>query len=78
MTIDKAFFVSILKLAEPEIIGHLDRLSCGCNYVSHWCFKMDMGRWNPQLDEMDFELKDIKNSEQLYDFLILHIHDIQK
>lgn len=47
----------------------VDNSFCGCGYIRHWVEKMDRGRWNPMLTEMDFELKDVKTIEQLYEFV---------
>lgn len=49
---------------------HLDKMFCQCGYVSHWVYKMQRGHFNPMLNEMDCELKDVKTPQELYEFLI--------
>jgi len=79
MQLDKALFLYLLRnRPTPELISHLDRLACGCNYIHHWYYNMGIGRWNPHLTEMDMELKDVKTIEQLYDFIISKQDDLQK
>jgi hypothetical protein len=70
MQIDKVLFVFLLSKEDPELIDHLDRITCKCHYIRHWVFNMARGTWNPELTEMDYELKGIIRPEELYDFLI--------
>lgn len=77
MEIDKGFFIYLLNHnPTPDLVSHLDRMACGCKYVHHWVFNMQMGRWNPMVVELDYELKDVKSISQLFDFL--QKHEIQK
>lgn len=70
MVIDKAVFVYVLSTNPPsDILRALDRGACGCNYIYHWYVNMHMGQWNPALNEMDHELRDIKTAGDLFDFL---------
>ncbi len=70
MQITKGNFISILQDPTPEAIDEIDRALCRCGYIHHWYYKMMAGTWNPMLSEMDYELKDVKTTEQLYEFLI--------
>lgn len=70
MQIDKAHFLFILNHATPELIKELDREFCGCGYVYHWFYMQMEGTWNPNQNELDYELRDVHTAEQLYDFLI--------
>ena len=79
MTLDKALFLFLLRnRPTPELINHLDRIACKCGYIHHWYYNMSIGRWNPGLNEMDIELKDVKTMDQLYEFLISKHNDLQK
>lgn len=67
-------FAQMLSATDRSVLNHavtkLDKLFCRCGYVRHWVFNMAMGSWNPLLTEMDYEMRDVKTAEQLYDFLI--------
>ena len=51
------------------LISHLDQQTRCCRYIFHWTHNMNHGRWIPRLNELDFELAEIKNSSELYDFI---------
>jgi len=71
MNYSKSDFISAVLNATEHTVDHIDsRTGCGCHYVRHWVLNMDRGRWNPGLNEMDHELRDVHTPEELYDFLI--------
>jgi hypothetical protein len=77
MKLQKQLFLSIISSSNPTIISTLDRTLCGCGYCYHWVFRMESGKFNPMLTEMDAELKDVATPEQLYDFIKHKANDIQ-
>ena len=78
MNIDREFFLHVINHPSRKLVAHLDRVACGCKYIHHWIYNMDKGKWNPNLNEMDFELRDIKTPEQLFDFIKQKHDDFQK
>ena len=75
---DEAFFIYLMTTPNRETVDHLDRLMCGCGYIRHWVYNMGSGKWNPMLNEMDAELKDVRTLEDLYRFINTKGHDIQE
>ena len=68
--IDLPFFLYLMSAPTMKIVEHLDRCICKCGYIRHWTFAMKSGTWNPMINEMDAELKDVKTVEELYNFVI--------
>lgn len=72
--ITQSQFATMLSHTDRDVLNlavkKLDGLFCRCGYVRHWVYNMVMGQWNPMLTEMDYELRDVKTKEELYDFLI--------
>ena len=58
------------------VVDFIDTQSGCCNYVGYWVFVLDFGRKkNPnrspyKQSEMDFELDNVRTSEDLYDFIL--------
>ena len=71
------FFIFLLQNPTKELIQHIDRIACHCNYTYHWYYNMNQGTWNPNLNELDYELRDVKTPQQLYTFLINKHNDLQ-
>lgn len=74
MTIDKELFCFLLGRPNVELTHQLDRVACQCHYVFHWTYNMNMGSWNPEVNEMDYELRDVHTAEELYEFLMKKHH----
>lgn len=72
--ITKDQFVTMLSHTDRDVlkqaVSKLDSVMCRCGYVHHWVYNMASGQWNPMLTEKDYELRDVKTKEELYDFLI--------
>ena len=66
----KGQFVYAVNNSNHHTLTMLDKMFCGCGYVWHWVENMSRGTWNPNLNEMDHELRDVHTPEELYEFLI--------
>ena len=69
MTFTKDQFCHAVNHCNANTVDEIDaQLGC-CHWVRHWVVGMDRGKWNPMLNEMDYELRGIKTPQQLYDFI---------
>ena len=79
MVFTKSQFIFALNNADQRTLTLLDKMYCKkCGFVSHWVNNMSRGTWNPNLTEMDVELKDVKTPEELYEFITSKTDAIQK